>query len=116
VGRPTRKSRLCQDWPRASNAVRGRVRDRRPSREGTGLQGGRSGRTPSCAGEAGINTPLQTMEIGRDWDATWRNKWPQEADVPGFKQTMLNFFHASRRGFAVLKLCLCALRPATVYT
>lgn len=33
------------------------------------------------------------MEIGRDWDATWKNRWPQETDVPGFKQTMLNFFY-----------------------
>jgi len=34
----------------------------------------------------------ETMEIGRDWDKTWRNHWPQESDVPGFKQTMLDFF------------------------
>ncbi|TFY78148.1 hypothetical protein EWM64_g5864 [Hericium alpestre] len=33
----------------------------------------------------------ETMEIGRDWDATWKNRWPQEKDVPGFKQTMLDF-------------------------
>lgn len=32
------------------------------------------------------------MEIGRDWDATWKNQWPQEHDVPGFKTTMLDFF------------------------
>ncbi|TFK55599.1 Clavaminate synthase-like protein [Heliocybe sulcata] len=34
----------------------------------------------------------ESMEIGRDWDPTWRNMWPQEADAPGFKQTMLDFF------------------------
>lgn len=35
----------------------------------------------------------ETMEIGRDWDATWKNMWPRESDVPGFKQTMLDFFY-----------------------
>jgi hypothetical protein len=34
----------------------------------------------------------ETMEIGRDWDSVWKNQWPQENAVPGFKQTMLNFF------------------------
>ncbi|KAH9943282.1 Clavaminate synthase-like protein [Epithele typhae] len=34
----------------------------------------------------------ESMEIGRDWDATYKNYWPQEADAPGFKSTMLNFF------------------------
>ncbi|KAH7105489.1 Clavaminate synthase-like protein [Auriculariales sp. MPI-PUGE-AT-0066] len=34
----------------------------------------------------------ESMEIGRDWDATWRNQWPVEAAVPGFKSTMLDFF------------------------
>ena len=34
----------------------------------------------------------ETMEIGRDWDPTWKNKWPQESDVPGFKDTMKAFF------------------------
>lgn len=34
----------------------------------------------------------QTMEIGRDWDPVWKNKWPKESDVPGFKSTMLQFF------------------------
>jgi isopenicillin N synthase-like dioxygenase len=34
----------------------------------------------------------ESMEIGRDWDKTWRNHWPQESDVPGYKQTMLDFF------------------------
>lgn len=32
------------------------------------------------------------MEIGRDWDADWKNQWPTEADVPGFKQSMLDFY------------------------
>jgi len=34
----------------------------------------------------------ETMEIGRDWDATWKNQWPQESNAPTFKQTMLDFF------------------------
>ncbi|KAH9045327.1 Clavaminate synthase-like protein [Lactarius pseudohatsudake] len=34
----------------------------------------------------------ETMEIGYDWDETWKNQWPQEGDVPGFKQTTLSFF------------------------
>lgn len=34
----------------------------------------------------------ETMEIGRDWDETWRNHWPQESDAPGFRQTMMDFF------------------------
>lgn len=32
------------------------------------------------------------MEIGRDWDKTWKNQWPKEELVPGFKQTFLSFF------------------------
>lgn len=39
----------------------------------------------------------ESMEIGRDWDATWRNMWPGERAVPGFKQTMLDFFHTCHR-------------------
>jgi isopenicillin N synthase-like dioxygenase len=34
----------------------------------------------------------ESMEIGRDWDKTWRNHWPQESDAPGFKETMLDFY------------------------
>ena len=34
----------------------------------------------------------ETMEIGRDWDKTWKNQWPKEELVPGFKQTFLSFF------------------------
>jgi isopenicillin N synthase-like dioxygenase len=34
----------------------------------------------------------ETMEIGRDWDSVWKNQWPAEADAPGFKTTMLDFF------------------------
>jgi hypothetical protein len=36
----------------------------------------------------------ETMEIGRDWDATWKNHWPKDADAPGFKAAMLHFFQA----------------------
>ncbi|KAJ3531512.1 hypothetical protein NM688_g7563 [Phlebia brevispora] len=34
----------------------------------------------------------ESMEIGRDWDETWKNQWPLESDVPRFKQTMLDFY------------------------
>jgi len=34
----------------------------------------------------------ESMEIGRDWDSTWKNMWPQESDVPGFKNFMLDFY------------------------
>ncbi|GBE79949.1 UPF0676 protein [Sparassis crispa] len=34
----------------------------------------------------------ESMEIGRDWDKTWKNQWPQESDAPRFKETMLQFF------------------------
>ncbi|KAF8192449.1 hypothetical protein BJ912DRAFT_261402 [Pholiota molesta] len=34
----------------------------------------------------------ETMEIGRDWDSVWKNRWPSETHVPGFKQNMLDFY------------------------
>jgi len=34
----------------------------------------------------------ETIEIGNEWDKTWKNQWPQEGDAPGFKQTTLSFF------------------------
>ena len=34
----------------------------------------------------------ETMEIGCDWDSTWKNKWPQESEAPSFKKTMLDFY------------------------
>lgn len=34
----------------------------------------------------------ESMEIGRDWDSTWKNQWPQESDAPQFKRTMLDFY------------------------
>ena len=34
----------------------------------------------------------ETMEIGFEEDKNWVNQWPHESDVPGFKQTMLDFF------------------------
>ncbi|KAG2154999.1 uncharacterized protein EDB93DRAFT_1101994 [Suillus bovinus] len=34
----------------------------------------------------------ESMEIGRENHPTFSNKWPQETEVPGFKQTMLHFF------------------------
>ncbi|KZT74403.1 Clavaminate synthase-like protein [Daedalea quercina L-15889] len=34
----------------------------------------------------------ETIEIGRDWDKTWKNHWPEEGAVPGFRDTMLHFF------------------------
>lgn len=32
------------------------------------------------------------MEIGRDWDAEWKNQWPLEDEAPLFKQRMLEFY------------------------
>jgi len=32
------------------------------------------------------------MEIGREDHPTFRNKWPQDNELPEFKQTMLHFF------------------------
>ncbi len=34
----------------------------------------------------------ESMEIGRDWDKTYKNYWPREVDAPGFKRSMLDFF------------------------
>ncbi|KAF8741851.1 Clavaminate synthase, partial [Rhizoctonia solani] len=34
----------------------------------------------------------ESMEIGRDWDATWANRWPDAKDAPKFKETFLSFF------------------------
>jgi len=34
----------------------------------------------------------ESMEIGRDWDKTWKNRWPQGGAVPDFRETMLHFF------------------------
>ena len=48
----------------------------------------------------------ESMEIGRDWDKTWRNHWPQESDAPGFKQTMLDFFQVCGK---MQCICLCSL-------
>ena len=39
----------------------------------------------------------ESMEIGRDWDKTWKNHWPQESDAPGFKHTILDFFQVRAR-------------------
>lgn len=34
----------------------------------------------------------ESMEIGRDWDPVYNNKWPLDSDVPGFKDFMKSFF------------------------
>jgi hypothetical protein len=62
------------------------------------------------------------MEIGRDWDTTWKNKWPQESDAPKFKQTMLQFFQvcfSSSPSYLWTKffLWICEhCRPVTSFT
>ena len=33
----------------------------------------------------------ESLEIGNDRDPVWKNEWPQEGDVPRFKDTMLAF-------------------------
>lgn len=48
----------------------------------------------------------ESIEIGREWDKTWRNHWPQESDAPGFKQTMLDFFQVC---FQTQYIHLCSL-------
>lgn len=49
---------------------------------------------PNEIAELRSRTPdhKETMEIGRDWDKTWRNCWPEETAAPKFKSTMLEFF------------------------
>jgi len=34
----------------------------------------------------------ESIEIGRDWNSTWKNMWPRDSDVPGFKAFMLDFY------------------------
>lgn len=34
----------------------------------------------------------ESMEIGRDWDPTWKNQWPPQSLAPSFKPTFLSFF------------------------
>ncbi|KAG0150387.1 hypothetical protein CROQUDRAFT_652283 [Cronartium quercuum f. sp. fusiforme G11] len=34
----------------------------------------------------------ESMEIGREDDPQWKNHWPSENDLPGFKKEMLKFF------------------------
>ncbi len=41
----------------------------------------------------------ETMEIGRDWDSEWKNQWPSESSVSGFKQRMLDFYEVRRNNF-----------------
>jgi hypothetical protein len=38
------------------------------------------------------------MEIGRDWDAEWKNQWPLEKEIPLFKKRILDFYQV---GFIV---------------
>jgi len=33
----------------------------------------------------------ESMEIGREVDATYKNQWPAEEELPGFRSTMLQF-------------------------
>lgn len=37
----------------------------------------------------------ESMEIGRDRNSAWKNMWPNESDVPGFKPFILEFFQVS---------------------
>ena len=46
----------------------------------------------------------ETMEIGRDWDPTRKNKWPQESDVPGFEDTMKAFFQVGDARLCITNL------------
>ncbi|KDN53201.1 Clavaminate synthase-like protein [Tilletiaria anomala UBC 951] len=42
--------------------------------------------TPDCK---------ESMEIGKEDDPVWRNEWPQEAALPGYRRTMLDFRHTA---------------------
>jgi len=33
----------------------------------------------------------ESLEIGRELDKIWKNEWPTEEELPGFRQTMLEF-------------------------
>ena len=50
------------------------------------------------------------MEIGRDWDPVWKNRWPKEANSPGFKQTMLQFFQVGHCWVSVRGLSFTILK------
>jgi hypothetical protein len=50
----------------------------------------------------------EIVEIGRDWNKTWKNHWHQEDGVPGFRQTMLSSFQVCS------KACSSASRSSIV--
>jgi hypothetical protein len=60
------------------------------------------------------------MEIGRDWDAEWKNQWPGEKDAPEFKATMLDFYQVSRaprwRGAQLALSGVCVEMPQSPCT
>ncbi|KAG5342309.1 hypothetical protein C0989_003438 [Termitomyces sp. Mn162] len=49
----------------------------------------------------------ESLEIGRDWDAEWKNQWPQEADVPEFKRGMLDFYQVNSTSSTKMHLATC---------
>lgn len=59
----------------------------------------------------------ESIEIGYELDTIWKNKWLEEGDAPGFKQTILSFFQV--RGcarFLSLVRDYNLLRPAMNFT
>ncbi|TDL29219.1 Clavaminate synthase-like protein [Rickenella mellea] len=44
----------------------------------------------------------ETMEIGREWNTVWKNRWPQESECPKFRETMLAFFQTCHDLHAVV--------------
>ena len=45
----------------------------------------------------------ESMEIGREWDKTWKNRWPQESEAPGFRQTMMDFFQVRSSRTSIIR-------------
>ena len=62
----------------------------------------------------------ESMEIGRDWDAEWKNQWPLEKEAPLFKKRMLEFYEVgfiiSCEGDMRIILFLCYNRCVITFT
>ncbi|EJD01010.1 Clavaminate synthase-like protein [Fomitiporia mediterranea MF3/22] len=77
------KDKLAWEDPRANRGYVQQGRERVTQSNDASEIAAMRAKAPDCK---------ETMEIGRDWDATWKNRWPQESDCPGFRDTMLKFF------------------------
>ncbi|KAH9942547.1 Clavaminate synthase-like protein [Amylocystis lapponica] len=77
------KSKLAWDDPRSNRGYVALGRERVTQSDDLAEIAKLREKAPDCK---------ETMEIGRDWDKTWKNHWPRESDAPGFKETMMHFF------------------------